>query len=266
VERASIYRGEGQGTIAEQLAGQEPRTQFGRAMDPLGVELILAHRPPAKGRVERIKGVLQDRLVKELRRAGISDRESANRFLRRWRAGFNRRFERKPASEHDAHRPAPKQLNEGLRREATRVVQADWTVACGGRWYQLGRQPEALNLGRRKVIVRTLRDGRQPIEYRGQKRRWRELPGRPQRASAKPVTKQARVVKPPGAEHPWRRFGMATGREYWQGKKARGRASREPARLGGRASARPPLRSGLPTSRPPSRKQQQQRRGHSLPS
>ncbi len=81
VDRDSIYRCEGQASVAEQLAGKAPQTQFGRAMEQLGVELILANSPQAKGRVERMNGVLQDRLVKALRLAGISDLESANRFL-----------------------------------------------------------------------------------------------------------------------------------------------------------------------------------------
>ena len=81
VDRDSIYRCEGVGSMAEQLAGKAPQTQFGRAMEQLGVELILANSPQAKGRVERMNGVLQDRLVKALRLAGISDLESANRFL-----------------------------------------------------------------------------------------------------------------------------------------------------------------------------------------
>jgi hypothetical protein len=95
VDRDSIYRCEGLGSVAEQLAGKDPRTQFGRAMEPLRVELILANSPQAKGRVERMNGVLQDRLVKALRLAGIRDLESANRFLDEefWPA-FNRRFGR----------------------------------------------------------------------------------------------------------------------------------------------------------------------------
>jgi hypothetical protein len=67
--------------MAEQLAGKAPQTQFGRAMAALGVELILAHSPQAKERVERMNGTLQDRLVKELRLAGIDDLARANRFL-----------------------------------------------------------------------------------------------------------------------------------------------------------------------------------------
>ena len=81
VDRDSIYRCEGLGIVAEQLAGTEPQTQFGRAMAQLDVELIQANSPQAKGRVERMNGVLQDRLVKALRLAGISDMKTANEFL-----------------------------------------------------------------------------------------------------------------------------------------------------------------------------------------
>jgi len=152
VDRDSIYRCEGVGSIAEQLAGKLPQTQFERAMAALGVELILAHSPQAKGRVERMNGVLQDRLVKELRLAGISDRESANRFLAgKYLRPFNRQFARQAASPVDVHRAAPRNLNEVLSWEEERVVQGDWTVACEKKRYQLDRQHEALSLVRRKV-------------------------------------------------------------------------------------------------------------------
>jgi hypothetical protein len=103
VDRDSIYRCEGPPSVAEQLAGKAPQTQFGRAMAQLEVKLILANSPQAKGRVERMNGVLQDRLVKELRLAGISDLASSNRFLRQWLARFNRQFERAAASALDVH-------------------------------------------------------------------------------------------------------------------------------------------------------------------
>ena len=249
VDRDSIYRCEGRATIAQQLAGKEPQTQFGRAMEQLGVKLILAHSPQAKGRVERMNSVLQDRLVKELRLAGISDLESANRFLRSYLMGFNRQFQRPAASAHDAHRPGPRDLDRILSWEVERVVQADWTVACGGKWYQLDRQHEPLSLVRGRVLVRTLRDGRQHIEYRGQKLKWRLLPGRPPRPAGQTAALKAPVRTSPGSEHPWRRLGMGVGREYWRGIKTRGRATR----LGLRDSSRPALRSGLPASRNPSR-------------
>jgi hypothetical protein len=264
VDRDSIYRCEGVASIAEQLAGQQPQTQFGRAMEPLGVELILANSPQAKGRVERMNGVLQDRLVKEMRLAGINDLASANRFLDgEYLPAFHRRFARVAASPVDVHRAVPRHLDEVLSWEEERVVQGDWTVACEGKWYQLDRQHEALSLVRRKVIVRRLRDGWVQLVYRAQKLKWRELPGRPLRVKAKPV-KVRPAVLPPAANHLWRRFGMGVGREYWRGVKA----SRRAQRLGLRDSGRPPLRSGLPASRNPSRGKSatnnNQRRGHSL--
>src|SRR5271169_6513620 len=160
VDRDSIYRCEGQARVAEQLAGKARQTQFGRAMAQLGVELILANNPQAKGRVERMNGVLQDRLVKALRLARINDVESANRFLEETFLGeFNRRFGRVAASPLDAHRGIPRNLDEVLCWEEERVVQRDWTVGCEGQWYQLDCQHEALSLAGRKVVVRKLRDG-----------------------------------------------------------------------------------------------------------
>ncbi len=167
-----------QPSIAEQLAGKQPQTQFGRAMEALGIKLILANSPQAKGRVERMNGTLQDRLVKELRLAGISDMESANRFLDgKYLRAFNRQFGRAAASPLDAHRKtAAGTLKEVLSWEAERVVQGDWTVACEGKRYQLDQRHEALSLVRRKVIVRTLRNGRVQLVYRGQPLKWRALP------------------------------------------------------------------------------------------
>ena len=235
VDRDSIYRCEGQASVAEQLAGKERQTQFGRAMAQLGVELILANSPQAKGRVERMNGVLQDRLVKALRLAGINELESANRFLEeRYLGEFNRRFGRVAASPMDAHRGVPRNLEEVLSWEEERVVQRDWTVGCEGKWYQLDRQHEALSLAGRKVVVRTLRDGRVQLAYRGNKLRWQELPGRPERAHKRQPAKAVQaIIKPPAAQHPWRRPLLRAGRA---------------ARLALGDSGRPPLRSGLPPS------------------
>jgi len=242
VDRDSIYRCEGVGSVAEQLAGQEPQTQFGRAMKQLGVELILANSPQAKGRVERMNGVLQDRLVKALRLEGISDIKSANAFLRKkFLPTFNPKFAVKATSAADVHRKAPRNLNEVLSWEVERVVQRDWTVASESRWYQLDQQHEGLSLVGKKVIVRKLRDGTVQLERQGVKLKWKELPGRPQRAAVKPLaaptpTKAWR----PSANHPWR--GLRLGRMNRSGQ------SGSAAALALRDSVRPPLRSGLTTS------------------
>jgi len=259
VDRDSIYRCEGVASIAEQLAGEAPKTQFGRAMAALGVELILANSPQAKGRVERMNGVLQDRLVKEMRLAGINDMASANRFLDgKYLRPFNRQFARQAASPVDVHRAVPRNLNEVLSWQEERVVQGDWTVACAGQRYQLDRQHEALSLVRRKVIVRTLRNGQVQLVYRGKPLKWRALPAgavrraRPLKVKP-PKALKMKAEKVPSQRHPWRRDGVGAGRKYWNGVKAEGGLARAASRLGERASGRPALRSGLPTSRSPSR-------------
>jgi transposase len=240
VDRDSIYRCEGQNSVADQLAGRERQTQFSRAMEQLGVELILANSPQAKGRVERMNGVLQDRLVKALRLAGINDLESANRFLEEtYLPEFNRRFGRVAASAMDAHRGVPRNLNEVLSWEEERVVQRDWTVACEGKWYQLDRQHEALSLSGRRVVVRTLREGQVQLLYRGRKLQWKELPERPARVEPSKPCKPVRVIKPPGANHPWRRPLLRAGRS---------------TRFGVGDSGQPPLRSGFPPSPTPNRR------------
>lgn len=258
VDRDSIYRCEGVASIAEQLAGKEPQTQFGRAMETLGIKVILAHSAQAKGRVERMNGTLQDRLVKEMRLAGMSDIESANRYLAgKYLRTFNRQFAREAASPMDAHRKNTQRLEEVLSWEVERVVQGDWTVACEGKRYQLDKQHEALSLVRRKVVVRTQRNGRVELVYRGQRLKWRALPagslGKPQpvkEAAAARKAKLKKTGKTPSKNHPWRRDGVGMGRKFWSGIKAKGRT----ARLAVRDSGRPSLRSGLPASRTTSRR------------
>ena len=166
---------------------------------------------------------------------------------------FNRRFERVAASPLDAHRGVPRNLNEVLSWEEERVVQRDWTVACEGQWYQLDRQHEALSLSGRKVVVRTMRDGQVQLVYRGRKLKWKELPKRPARVQQSKPYKPVRAIKPPAANHPWRRPLLRAGRS---------------ARLGVGDSGQPPLRSGFPPSPTPSRRNKEARttnkRGHSL--
>jgi hypothetical protein len=261
VDRDSIYRCEGLGSIAEQIAGKAPQTQFGRAMEALGVELILANSPQAKGRVERMNGVLQDRLVKALRLAGISDLAAANEFLNQtYLPEHNRKFQVHAASEADAHQAVPRRLDEILSWEAERVVQRDWTVACGGKWYQLDRQHEVLSLAGKQVVVRRLRDGRVQLERGGVKLKWRELSGRPVRAKVRAAAPARRVAveKKPAADHPWRVHRIGSVRAAM---KRRGGG----ARLVVGDSGRPPLRSGLPASPTTQRRENnKQPRGHSL--
>jgi hypothetical protein len=264
VDRDSIYRCEGQPSIAEQLAGKQPQTQFGRAMEALGIKLILANSPQAKGRVERMNGTLQDRLVKEMRLAGVKDMEGANRFLDgKYLREFNRKFERVAAQALDAHRKNTQRLREVLSWEEERVVQGDWTVACEGKRYQLDQRHEVLSLVRRKVIVRTLRNGRVQLVYRGKQLQWRILPPgsvrkqkRVKKAKASGKGTGEKPERKPSPNHPWRRDGVGAGGKYWNQIKAQGRATR----LAMRDSGQPTLRSGLPASRIARRRQTEQQK------
>lgn len=208
VDRDSIYRSDRQGTVEEELRAQGPATQFGRAMKELGVELILAHSPQAKGRVERMNGTLQDRLVKELRLAGISDVAAANVFLSRtFLPALNRKFMVKAKQPADVHRRVPggMKLDEVLCFQEQRTVSNDWCVSWRNRIFQLDRRHEALGLAGRKVIVREKLNGAIQVVSNGHRLHWRELSQRP--AKPKPEPRQSvRNNKPwkPAAAHPWR--------------------------------------------------------------
>jgi Helix-turn-helix domain len=249
VDRDSIYRCERVATVAEQIAGVEPRTQFGRAMEQLGVEVILAHSPQAKGRVERRNGLLQDRLVKELRLEGISDLAAANEFLdKTFLPALNKRFTLAARCSVDAHRPGARNLEEVLSWEETRVVAKDWTVAWESRWFQIAAEHEGLRLAGRKVMVRLLRCGRVQLLYAGAKLRWKELPVRPLRA-ASPPRKMGRIkLLKPDKAHPWRRDGIGPGKAFWRSEKARGAVVKRARRQAVAASGKPSLRSGSPTA------------------
>jgi hypothetical protein len=206
VDRDSIYRSDRQATVEEELRGQTaPATQFARAMAQLNVELILANSPQAKGRVERMNGTLQDRLVKEMRLEKISDIASANLFLeKRFLPALNRRFTVKPRGCLDVHRSIPKglRLDEVLSFQEKRVVSNDWCVMWRNRIFQLDRRHEAMALAGRDVMVRQKRDGSIDLLSQGHKLHWKELKQRPAPVKIKPTIQNNRPWKP-AKGHPW---------------------------------------------------------------
>ncbi len=204
-----IFATDREPTIEEQLRGEMPLTQFGRAAEKLGIKIILASSPQAKGRVERKNGVFQDRLVKEMRLRGISTIEEGNALLR---GGFlkelNERFAVEPKSGVDFHRPVPEGLD--LRTvfcfEEERVVANDWTVRWKNRMFQITRGDTVLPPARRKVIVQEWLDGSIHIEYRGNEVQFKEIAARPhQEKQPVKVSGEITCYKPP-ADHPWRQY------------------------------------------------------------
>lgn len=149
-------------TIEEQLAGIVPKSPFEVACEKLGIEVIVARSPQAKGRVERNHAVYQDRLVKELRLGGISDIGAANHYLEtEFLQEINGKFEKLPAQPEDAHVPllANQDLRNVLCFERRRVVSQDFVVQFAGRCYQILAEPRRHRpRPTAKVTVRTWLD------------------------------------------------------------------------------------------------------------
>jgi hypothetical protein len=172
VDRHGIYRSDRAATVEELKAGVRPVTQFGRAMRELGVELIMAHSPQAKGRVEKSNGTMQDRLVKELTLAGISGIEQANAWLDK--SGFfeatDGKFAVEAADPTDLHRPLVVQLSDVLCLKGRRSVGLDGCVQWSGRILQLQDAG-----GLRGVEVWERFDGTVTVMGGGRRLSWVEL-------------------------------------------------------------------------------------------
>jgi transposase len=198
---------------ARQAGKKPPVTQFGRAMEALGVRIIGAHSPQAKGRVERMNRTLQDRLLQELALAmngqGIHDLAAANAFLEReFLPHFNERFVQPPAQGTNRHRTLPRgvKLDDVLCIQEARVVGQDWCVRYAGRILQIARCHERLRLTGKAVEVRQRPDGTLSLCYQGQKLVFAEVASRPVRATAAKPALPATGHPPykPPADHPWR--------------------------------------------------------------
>jgi hypothetical protein len=152
--------------------------------------------------VERLFKTVQDRLVKELRLAGIATIEAANRFLEAWLSIYNRRFTVQPAQTADLHRlkPAGGGLNRILCIKTTRCLRRDWTVAHHGRLYQVRTNVRATH-----VIVEDWVDGTMRITPHGRPLDYHAIPARPERVAAPPKAQVPRRPIKPTAAHPWRK-------------------------------------------------------------
>ena len=199
-------------TSAEQLRGEVPLTQFGRMCSKLGIRIIAASSPQAKGRVERNHGTHQDRLVKKLRRKKIHTHAAANAYLEaEYLAEHNRRFSHAAASEADYHRKTPSQieLRETFRLETERAVGNDWVVRYQGRFLQLHPSRRLRGPAGVKVTVCEWEDGALEVLYQGERIEFEFLSARPARAVQKvAATGKNTVVRnrtKPSADHPWRR-------------------------------------------------------------
>lgn len=205
LDKKTVYWTAREPTIEEQLAGVEPATAFGRVCQKLGIEIIAAHSPQAKGRVERCHGVYQDRLVKQIALDGLTDYDQVTALLETFDEGLNERFCVEPTSEIDSHRPVPEGLDlaDVFVLESTRTVQNDWTVRFENDWYQITGPKRSLPPAKDKVQVLRRLDGSLALQYRGQSVDYELLPERPPRQTVKPRQRKLQPRRP-AEDHPWR--------------------------------------------------------------
>ncbi len=189
---------------------EEPHTtQFGRALQDLGIELIHAHSPQAKGRVERVNRTLQDRLIKEMRLAGITDINSANQFLSQFILQHNARFAKSPASRTNLHRPLEPShnLEKILSVHKHRIIQRDLTLSYEGCFYQIVNKQESHRLLGKKVLLWTDSNHKLRVELDGQ-----ELEALPlsevmaDSVNRRPFQWKGRKPWKPGRYHPYKNY------------------------------------------------------------
>lgn len=217
VDKDSIYKTNRQATVDEQWRDELPMTQFTRAMDELGIEVIPAGSPQAKGRVERSFGTHQDRLVKELRLRDISAMEEANRYL--WETyipDHNARYAVQAADPANAHRPllAAHRLEQVLSLRTERTLLNDYTLRYQKKLFQVFEHQPVRVRPRDKVQVEIRLDGSTHLRFKDTYLNFKPIEKRPYRpylvaqpSRAKQRDHQGKGVGSiPAKDHPWRRL------------------------------------------------------------
>jgi hypothetical protein len=196
-------------TPKQELRGEVPVTQFGRMCAKLGIRIIAASSPQAKGRVERNHGTHQDRLIKKMRLKQISSLQEGNRFLPTYLADHNRRFVTAPQAAEDFHTAVPDgmEFDAIFRLEETRTISNDWVVSYHGRLFQLRANSRYHAPARSKVTVCEWQDGRIKIYYRERLMEWDEITQWPVTVPPVVISKssaQHRQSKAPPMDHPFK--------------------------------------------------------------
>jgi len=169
-DRHTIFHSPKEATIVDQLEGKQFRTQFGKSMDELGIKIIKAYSPQAKGRIERVWGTFQDRLIAEMRLEGINNREEANNFLPFFLKDFNKKFCCKPKKHIVAFRKSPpvKELDRILCLKEPRTVSKDHTIKFHGLLLQIPPSRKWASISGQKVLVLQHSNGSVEIMYKRQ--------------------------------------------------------------------------------------------------
>ncbi|OGQ57130.1 MAG: hypothetical protein A3J24_00155 [Deltaproteobacteria bacterium RIFCSPLOWO2_02_FULL_53_8] len=204
VDRHTTYKSPEKATIEDDLNGRKSESQFERALRELGVMVIHARSPQAKGRVERMFKTLQDRLVKELRLKGIASIEEANRFVESYLDVHNKRFGVEAVMGDDLHVPVTEQmkLDDILCIKTEHALRNDYTVSHNTVIYQIVTRVNA-----KKVQVEEKLDGRIVIRHKSKALRFEVIASRPERPKT-PITYKTRKKHIPPPNHPWRKHSI----------------------------------------------------------
>lgn len=205
VDKHTTYKSTRKQTTEEQLENKEVMSQFERALDELGVNVIHANSPQAKGRVERVFRTFQDRLVKEMRIKKIKTKDEANKFLGGYLSIHNRRFSLLPQNKTNLHRSIPKdiELNQIFSKRTKVALRNDFTIRYNKRLYQIISMPKGLRT--RAVFVEERLNNNMYISHNGFNLRYKQIDIKPPKPRG--PFKPRRLYIPP-KDHPWRRFRL----------------------------------------------------------
>ena len=204
LDKHTTYKSTKKLTVEDELNNVDPLSQFGRALSELGVELIHANSPEAKGRIERLFETFQDRVIKEMRLRKIASIDEANKFLEYYLPVFAKRFGVPPAKEGDLHRPLPKgiDLDRILCVKTDRVLRNDFTVAHDKKLYQV-----LDNVRAKKVTVEEHIDGSMIIRHKEASLKFKEITKRVKREPERKAYEfRLSTAHVPPADHPWRNY------------------------------------------------------------
>jgi hypothetical protein len=201
LDRHSTYKAIAKQTIEEELNDTPPMSHFEKSLAQLGVKVIHAYSPQAKGRVERLFGIFQDRVVKEMRLAGVTNIAEGNAFLDSYLPEYNRKYAKEAVKKADFHRPVANKraLDTILSIKTDRSLRNDFTVAHNKKLYQI-----MTNIRAKKVVVEERTDGTMRIFHNGQKLMYQEINVRPSRTEKPREKLRPRTPWKPSGSHPWK--------------------------------------------------------------
>jgi len=204
LDKHATYKSSSEPTVEEQLEGIESLSQFERGLKELGVEVIHAHSPQAKGRIERLFGTFQDRVVKEMRLQKISCIEEGNVFLETYLPKYIQKFGVEAREQADLHRPAPSeaQLDQALCIKTPRVLRNDFTVAYHNKLYQIKE-----NIRTKKITVEERFDGSLHLSYQGRSLSYQEITFIPVKTDkTQEFTLKIKKKRRPALNNPFNKF------------------------------------------------------------